>query len=54
MRVPTGPANPGKYLKFSLAFSSTACRMSFKMVLEGSGKSCKSVNMGYKAFLKDL
>ena len=45
-----GPGNPGEYLNFSRAFSSTG--KSFKMV-RGPGKSWKSVNSCNKVFLKD-
>ena len=40
-RVHSGPGNPGKYLKFSLAFSRT--RKSLKTI-GGPGKSWKFVN----------
>ena len=44
-RVGTDPANPGKYLNFTLAFSRAG--KSLKMV-GGPGKSWKSVNSSHK------
>ena len=49
--IRTGPGNAGKYLNFSLAFSSTG--KSLKMV-GGPGKSWISVNSSNKVLLKDI